>query len=83
MMEPCPIIKSVCTLHPGGCNARTCWGCPDLIRFLDDTFVQDAILSKKDYLIPWLEDEAYKNAPERSFLERCYKMVIKDLEEVL
>ena len=83
MMEPCPIIKSVCPLHPGGPNARTCWGCPDLIRFLDDTFVTDIILTKKDYLIPMLEHQAYKNAPPKSFLERSYKVVIKDLEEVL
>jgi len=83
MMEPCPITKSICPLQPEGPDARRCSSCPDFTRFLNHTGIPATILSRKDYLLPMLRHEAYKNALEGSFLERCYKAVIKDLKEVL
>ena len=83
MMEPCPITKEVCLLRPGGFQLELCKSCPEVKKFLELTNIEEIFLTKEENFIAWLQDEAYKNAPEGSFLERCYELVINNLEEVL
>ena len=83
MMEPCPITKQVCLLRPGGYRLEDCKYCPEITKFLELTDLKEVFGSSAGHFITWLEAETLRNAPKGSFLERCYRVVTENLEEVL
>ena len=62
---------------------RGCGSCPDFTKFLNHVGIPATILTRKEFLLPILRYEAYKNALEGSFLRKCYAEVIKDLKKEL
>jgi len=76
MKEKCKITNEECTLHPSGLEDICIDGCPDAIRFMEDL----KNLSKEEDVVRFLEDELLGIEDDKSFLARCFKVVIKEIE---